>query len=67
MRQICRYRGGRRLPDLPKITGKENLLEFGDTLQARAEIKSGGAAGADGIPTDIYKILPFLGVARVHQ
>ena len=46
---------------------RQPALEFWDTLQARAALKAGSAAGADGNTTDIYKELPFLAVSRIHR
>ena len=42
-------------------------IEFWDTLQARAKLKSGSALGADRITPDVYKQLPFMAVAHVHD
>ena len=42
-------------------------LEFWDTIQGRAELRSGSAAGSDGNTPDVYLQLPFLAVAQVHR
>ena len=51
-----------------RLDGLEpSQLEFWDTLQARAKMKPEGAAGADGITTDVYLQLPFLTLVYVHR
>ena len=64
----------RRLASLNSHVQNERLdgtfratLEFWDTVQARAKIKFGGAAGSDGNTSDIFKELPFLTLYHVHK
>ena len=42
-------------------------LDFWDTLQARARMRPGKAAGVDGLPSDVFLQLRFLAVAHVHR
>ena len=46
---------------------KMPVLEFWDTLQARAKIRAESGGAGDGIPGDVYLELPFIAVARIHR
>ena len=70
----CKDRQIQRLRELDQIClnlqldgGQSPRLEFWDVIQARSQLKSGGAAGGDGNTTDVYRMLPFAIVAHVYQ
>ena len=63
----------RRLDEISLAAFNEQLdgrplipLELWDTLQARAELKAGLAAGADGNTSEVYRELALLAVVQVH-
>ena len=66
--QLRRLDSAVAIASCDRLDGKRDpALEFWDTLQARAELKSGSAAGIDGNTPDVYLQLPFVGIAQIHR
>ena len=49
------------------MDGTGQQLELWDTLHARARLKTGTAAGMDGVTPDIYRELPLAAIFHVHD